>query len=204
MKDFIRQHIFIIAGVLCVLVMGAFFIFGNMSGTGSFSPRGGGEVLTGAPADGRGTPAEDTPGPTGYVVVHVVGEVRNPGVYTLPAGSRVTHAVEMAGGHTAEADLFRVNLAAPLVDAMQVIVPAVGDYSVVGAGTAAFDDGLVCLNGATYAELRTLNGIGTVRANAIISHREAIGGFTHVEQLLDITGIGNAILESIRPYITVR
>jgi competence protein ComEA len=143
------------------------------------------------------------------VVIHIVGEVYNPGVFVLPAGSRVSHAVEAAGGYTADADLFRVNLAAPLADAMHIIVPAVGDYSAVPhiGGSTGFADGpggLICINTATYSQLRTLNGIGTARANSIITHRENIGGFTSVEQLLDIPGIGSTILENIRPHITVR
>jgi competence protein ComEA len=134
-----------------------------------------------------------------------LGEVHNPGVYTLPAGSRVTDAVEMAGGYTEDADLFRVNLSAFLRDEMQIIVPAVGDYSIVGPeGFALPSDGLIDLNTATSTQLQELPNIGQARAQSIIDYRESVGGFTHVEELLNISGIGDTIFNRLKPLVTVR
>jgi competence protein ComEA len=193
MKEFIKQHIYIILGIACIALMGVLFAVSENRPT-----RRGGELLASLPA-GAVSPREDS----GYIVVHVAGEVHTPGVYTLPAGTRVNDAVEMAGGYTPEADLTRINLAAPLQDAMQVIVPAAGDYSVAGApGTD--NNGLINLNTASPDALQTLPGIGPARAQSIVDYRESIGGFTQIEELMNISGIGNAIFNGLKDLITVR
>jgi competence protein ComEA len=143
------------------------------------------------------------------VVVHILGEVHNPGVYSLPADARVVDAVEMAGGYTVDADLARVNLAAPLRDAMQIIVPAVGDYSVVPKNAAVGEPngpagGLIDINTASLAELQTLPGIGPARAQSIVDYREAMGGFSSPEELMNISGIGNATFNGLKDLVTIR
>ena len=216
MKEFIKQHIYIILGVVLILFMGGLFIVNGLrpSSRGDEPNR---EVLVSAneysahPAWLAADPlVSDVTAPP-YVVVDVVGAVYNPGVFTLPAAARVIHAIEAAGGYTSEAFRAGINGAAELHDAMQIYVPTqledgsvtAGGFSQTQTGGAA-DDGLICLNAATYAQLRTLHQIGTARANAILSQREALGGFVSVEQLLDITGISHGILDPIRAYITVR
>jgi len=169
--------------------------------------RVGGEVLVPQPQH-QPQPEEAT----AYVVIHILGEVYEPGVYTLPASARVADAVEMAGGYTREADLTRINLAVPLRDAMQIIVPAVGDYTVVGQGESGIasanptqtNSDIIDLNAASLAQLQSLPGIGPARAQSIIDYRESIGGFTQIEELLNISGIGNAIFNGLKELITVR
>jgi competence protein ComEA len=202
MKDFVKQHIYILLGIVCILIMGALFI------TSEYRParRDGGELLEPlAPAAVQPQADENS---VAYIVIHILGEVYAPGVYSLPVGARVTDAVEMAGGYTQDADLMRVNLAAPLQDAMQIIVPAVGDYSVAASGggfaSAEPNDGLINLNTATSAQLQTLPGIGVARAQSIIDYRESVGGFTTVEELMNISGIGTAIFANIREQVTIR
>lgn len=144
------------------------------------------------------------------VVVHVAGAVADPGVHTLPAGSRVVDAIEAAGGLMAEADGSRINLAAPLTDGERVYVPKVGEVApapvagtsggLASGGTAA---GPLNLNEADEAALDALPGIGPATAAAIIEHRNQIGHFTSVDQLLDVRGIGDAKLEQLRPLVTV-
>ena len=175
----------------------------------------------GAPASGA--PAAGAPGtgavPT-EVVVHVAGAVVTPGVQRLPAGARVVDAVDRSGGARPDAELARVNLAAPLVDGQQVYVPVAGETvpapppgasSPAGAGGRSpagpsVDGGsgqLVNLNSATAEELDTLPGVGPATAEAILSHRDANGPFTSVDQLLDVRGIGDAKLEQLRDLVTV-
>jgi competence protein ComEA len=144
------------------------------------------------------------------VVVHVAGAVVAPGVHTLPAGSRVVDAIEAAGGLTAEADGSRINLAAPLTDGERVYVPKVGEVApapVAGAsaglGAGGPASGPVNLNDADEAALDALPGVGPATAAAIIEHRNQIGHFTSVDQLLDVRGIGEAKLEQLRPLVTV-
>jgi competence protein ComEA len=145
------------------------------------------------------------------LVIDVEGAVVQPGVHRLSAGARVTDAVAAAGGLGPTADGARLNLAAPLQDGQRVYVPAVGEEppAVVGPGSgpaAAGADaptGPLDLNRADAAALDALPGIGPATAAAIIEHRERIGGFTSVDQLLDVRGIGEAKLDQLRPLVTV-
>lgn len=131
------------------------------------------------------------------VVVHVAGQVRRPGVVRLPAGSRVVDAIEAAGGATPSAVLAGVNLAADLVDGSQIVVPAIAD------DREPIDDGIVAINTASATELQALPGVGPVLAGRIVAHRDVNGSFATVEDLLDVSGIGEAILAQIRPLIRV-
>jgi competence protein ComEA len=140
------------------------------------------------------------------VVVDVTGSVRRPGVYRMPAESRVDDAVKRAGGATGKAALDSINLAARLADGQQVVVPeeaAVGGEArsgagAVGAGAAGAEDAPISLATATAAELDTIDGIGPVTAEDIIGFREEHGGLASVDQLDQISGIGPATMESLR------
>jgi competence protein ComEA len=143
------------------------------------------------------------------VVVHVAGWVRRPGVYELEQGDRVIDAIEAAGGARRGAELDALNLAALVTDAQQVLVPrksrAAPDGSAVdpGGGSVSGPPGLLNLNTATAEELETLPGIGPVLAASILDYREQNGPFTTVDELLDVSGIGEARLEDIRDLVTV-
>ena len=152
--------------------------------------------------------------PAGVVVVHVVGRVRHPGVRQLPVGSRVADAVEAAGGATGKADLSALNLARVLVDGEQVRVPAVGDPPVTspgpgggGAGTGTGAGGTagspVPLNTADLATLDTLPGVGPVLAQRILDWRAAHGRFTSVDELGEVSGIGEKLLAQLSPLVTL-
>jgi competence protein ComEA len=148
-----------------------------------------GEVSFARAADGGG-------GSGGDVVVHVAGAVSEPGVYRLPAGSRVTDAVERAGGATARAATEGINLAAALADGQQVVVPGAGAGSAAGAATAT--DGPIGLGTATVEELDTIEGIGPVTAQNIIDFRDQSGGLSSIEELDEISGIGPATMDALR------
>jgi competence protein ComEA len=131
------------------------------------------------------------------LVVHVAGAVRRPGLYRLAEGKRVADAVARAGGATAPADTAAINLAAPLADGMQVVVPR----RVAGAaGPAAA--GRPSLSAASVAELDALPGIGPVTAQKIVDYRLAHGGFRSVEDLDAIPGIGPARVEQLRELVS--
>ncbi|HEY2480489.1 MAG TPA: ComEA family DNA-binding protein [Solirubrobacterales bacterium] len=143
------------------------------------------------------------------VVVDVTGAVRRPGVYRMPAGSRVNDAVKRAGGADGKAALDSINLAARLADGQQVVVPEVlaaggGPGSSAGpgggstGGAGATEDGPISLSTATAAELDTIDGIGPVTAEDIINFREEHGGLGSVDQLDQISGIGPATMEALR------
>lgn len=147
-----------------------------------------------------------TAAPDGELTVDVAGKVRRPGIVVLPAGSRVVDALEAAGGARPRVDLSSLNLARVLVDGEQVLVGLPVPAGVAGssAATAVPADGtLVNLNTATAAELETLPEVGPVTAEAILAWRTEHGGFTAVDELLEVDGIGEATLATVAPHVTV-
>jgi competence protein ComEA len=134
---------------------------------------------------------------TPALVVHVAGAVRRPGLYRLAEGKRVADAVARAGGATAPADTAAINLAAPLADGMQVVVP-----SRVAGAAGAVTPGRVSLSSASAAELDALPGVGPVTAQKIVDYRAAHGGFRSVDDLDAIPGIGPARIEQLRDLTT--
>lgn len=168
---------------------------------GSAGPDGGAATAPSGTAATAGAAAE--------LVVDVQGTVRRPGIVVLPTGSRVVDAIEAAGGYTGRRGrLASVNLARPLVDGEQILVgrsgpdvpvpPAVA--TAPGAGTASQ---LVSLNTADQAALETLPGVGPVTAAAILQWREEYGPFTAIEQLLEVSGIGEKTMAEIAPFVTL-
>ncbi|TQK71912.1 helix-hairpin-helix domain-containing protein [Nocardioides sp. SLBN-35] len=155
--------------------------------------------------------AVGAPAPSvGRVTVDVAGEVRRPGIVVLDAGARVTDALAAAGGPRKGVDLTPLNLARVLVDGEQIVVggparpqAAPGATGASGTGSGAPPGPLVNLNTAGQAELESLPQVGPVTAQSIIAWRDAHGGFTSVDELLEVDGIGAKTLEQITPHVTV-
>jgi competence protein ComEA len=144
----------------------------------------------------------------GAILVHVVGQVRRPGVVRLAAGARVQDAVRAAGGATRRADLAAVNLARAAVDGEQVFVPKPGEKAPAGSGPAgsgtsgpAVSGGQVDLNTADETQLDALPGVGPVIAGRIVAWRDEHGRFSSVDELTEVSGIGDATLERLRPLV---
>lgn len=233
----------VVVGLLTVAVFGVRVLWASAEAQGTvIAPGGGGSragptglSAAGAPVgvgesagqgfgesagqgSGSASPTS-TPSGSGVVVVHVVGQVKQPGVQELPVGARVSQAVEAAGGATKGADLSRVNLARVLVDGEQVRVPAPGDPvdtseltgpgapagggGAGGAGGAAGGGGLVPLNSADLAALDTLPGVGPVLAQRILDWRTQHGRFTSVDELGEVSGIGEKLLTQLTPLVTL-
>jgi competence protein ComEA len=144
---------------------------------------------------GRGLEVSEAGGED--VVVHVAGSVRTPGVYRLPAGSRVTDAVERAGGAAAGGSLDAINLAARFADGQQVVVPAKAPAGGAAAVPGA-EDGPISLGTATLEQLDTIEGIGPVTAQDILDYRDEHGGLSSIEELDEVSGIGPATMEALR------
>lgn len=143
---------------------------------------------------------------TSSLFVHVAGAVREPGLYEFPDGARVADAIHTAGGALPKADVDALNLAEPLSDGIKVHVHRKGEQHVAPASASATspqDPAAIALNSADQAQLETIPGIGPVTAVAILEHREELGGFESMEQLLDVDGIGPATLDEIRSYLTL-
>lgn len=140
-----------------------------------------------------------------HAVAYIVGEVINPGVYEFQPGMRVDDLISRAGGPSSRADLSLLNLASMVTDGQKITVPAFGDppVAVENAGKTAPLPGLIDINTADMGELTSLPGIGEDRANAILSYREAHGGFRSIEEIQEVNGIGKATFEEIKHLITV-
>ncbi|HET8602166.1 MAG TPA: helix-hairpin-helix domain-containing protein [Segeticoccus sp.] len=180
---------------------------------------GGGDGSRSGPAPA----ATPLPSTASVLLVHVVGQVRHPGVVRLKPGARVQDAVEAAGGATAHADLSAVNLARPVADGEQVRIPKPGEQAgpppgaaggpaagAPGAGGAAAGvpggagaDVPVDLNSATQEQLESLPGVGPVLAQRILEWRTAHGRFSSVDELLEVSGIGDKTFADLRPKVTV-
>jgi competence protein ComEA len=169
---------------VAVLVIGARWI--RSSGGES---TGGAEVSFAADSSHEAESTRD-------VVVHVAGDVRRPGVYRLPAGSRVTDAVRRAGGFAGGANQDAINLAARLSDGQQVVVPGPG--TVAASSAAGEQTGPISLGSATAEQLDGVEGIGPVTAQKIIEFRDQHGGLSSINQLDEVDGIGPSTMQTLR------
>ena len=184
MPEFSRSQLIVYAAIaIAVLLIGARWIR-----SGSTGPAGGPEASFAADSFQKDEG-------NGDVVVHVAGAVHRPGVYRLPAGSRVTDAVKRAGGFDGRANEDAINLAARLSDGQQVVVPGGGTASASSTGAQT---GPVSLGSATVEQLDGIDGIGPVTAQKIIDFRDQHGGLSSIEQLDEVDGIGPSRMETLR------
>jgi competence protein ComEA len=186
-----RTALVALAAVLALLVLAGRWV-GRPGADGTASP-----TPSAAPA------LSARPAPAKLVVVHVVGAVRRAGLYELRDGSRVADAVARAGGATKGADLALINLAAPVADGAQVLVPRRSGPGVPGAPAppGGVPAGPVSLNSATLEQLDALPGVGPSTAQKILDYRTRHGAFRAVEELDAIPGIGPARLEQLRELV---
>jgi competence protein ComEA len=190
MPELSRSQVVVYAAVaIALLLVGARAIRAEGGGSAdaasasSFHPSSSGVSVSGGGPD---------------VVVDVAGAVRDPGVYRLPAGSRVVDAIERAGGAGSGAVLEAINRAARLADGQQVVVPERGPGGMVAAAPGGGEEGPISLGSATVEQLDTIDGIGPITAQDIVDFRDEHGGLASVDQLDDVSGIGPATMESLR------
>ena len=192
----------LVSALLAILVLAG----GRLARTGTASAP---EIV--APLEPVSLPSASSPA-RAVLVVHVVGAVRRPGLYRLREGARVADAVARAGGSTRRAELAALNLAAPLVDGIQVLVPArvrmvgtapSGDADVTAPDAAVAGLGAkVSLGTATADELDELPGVGPVTAQKILDYRAEHGPFRSVDELDAVPGIGPTRVEQLRDLVT--
>lgn len=191
------------AAAIAVCVAGTLWWSGVFSADGDDgSPRAGAASMAKASTDS--SRAAD-PAIAATVTVHVVGEVRHPGVYDLQSGSRAIDAIDAAGGLLGAADQSAVNLARVVADGEQIAVPRQGERGAAGeAGntSAGVRSGKIDLNAATEAELDTLPGVGPATAAKIVSDRKENGPFRTVEDLLRVPGIGPSKFDALKDLVT--
>lgn len=188
-----RRLLLAAAGSLALILLAGRFVLG--AGTTTVAP------LPSPPTETAGV----TGLPAARVVVDVVGAVRRPGLYRLEQGSRIADAVARAGGATGKADLAQVNLAAPLADGEQVVVPKRGVAGAAGAsvgpGGTGTASGPVHLSTATLDQLDSLPGIGPVTAQKILDYRAKHGAFSSVDELDAVPGIGPSRMDQLRDLV---
>jgi len=191
MPELRRNQVFVYAAVaVALLLVGARAIRGEGSADPSYAAADSGGASTGG--------SFSVGGESGDVVVDVTGAVRRPGVYRMPAGSRVDDAVTRAGGPTGKAELEAVNLAARLADGQQVVVPEQLAAGAAASAGAAAEDGPISLGTATVDQLEEIDGIGPVTAGDIVEFRDQHGGLSSVDQLDQVPGIGPATMAALR------
>lgn len=163
-------------------------------------------VISRSPA---GAPISLLPAPTkSPLVVQVLGAVPRPGVYEFPEGSRVRDAIDAAGGLLADAEVSSLNLVAPLEDGQQLEIPFSGSApapaaTTVSATSAPPSADLININTATLEQLDSLPGIGPTTAQKILDYRTAKGPFQRIEDIMNVSGIGPATFDKLKPLITV-
>lgn len=135
--------------------------------------------------------------------VHIVGQIKNPGVYSLEVGARLFDAVVAAGGFLEKADQSSVNLARTLTDGEQILVLKLGESAGTAVTSGGLAGGLVSLNRGTEAELETLPGVGPALAGRILDWRAANGGFKKKEDLLNVGGIGEKLFAGISKLVSL-
>jgi competence protein ComEA len=194
-----RQALFGALALLLALALGGRWLM---------RPDASADALAVQPVAPAATSEATTAEPTAEVVVDVVGAVVAPGLYRLEEGSRVADAVALAGGATRKANVSAVNLAAPLVDGTQIVVPRKGEQAPAGgtagagaSGAAGAAGGPIHLNSASLEELETIPGVGPVTAQRIVDFREQNGPFRSVDELDAVSGIGPTRLEQMRELV---
>jgi competence protein ComEA len=202
-----RRHLLAYIAAAAVLVVIAVRFVSHRGGESPLP-----SVSMAAPAPPRaGTGGERPRAPAkASIWVDVAGAVRHPGLYALPDGARVAAALERAGGPRARADTVAVNLAAKLADGQQIVVPLRGrdgslptSEGAPGASTtsASAPAAKISLSTATQQQLEQLDGIGPALAGRIVQYRQAHGGFRSVDELQDVSGIGEKRLKALRPSV---
>ena len=205
-----RQIIAYVVLAVAVIAVGARYVFTSHGSDGSA-----GKTLVLSSASPAPPAALPSPSPSAPdVVVYVCGAVRSPGVVRLPSTARVADALQIAGGATSSAELSAVNLAARLTDGQQIIVPRRGEAPAAGGAAASATSGAagstvagpaapININTASLEELDTLDGVGPATAQKIIDYRTANGGFKTIDEIKEVSGIGDAKFAAMKDSVTV-
>lgn len=188
-----RVRLRVRAGAVAVLVLVGLGVAVLVSALGD---HGTSAEVARAPATASAAPASGS-----AIFVHILGAVQRPGLYELHEGDRAIDAVAAAGGFLETADQAQLNLARFVVDGEQIAVPVVGEVPAAAPGMAA--GGKVNLNTADATALDSLPRVGPAMADRIIAWREANGTFTAIEDLMNVTGIGDKTFEGLKDLVTV-
>jgi competence protein ComEA len=198
MPELSRAQVVVYGAIaVALLLVGARAIRGEGGADSSYAADSGGEYSSSS-GSSSSSGGFTVSGQASDLIVDVTGAVDRPGVYRMPAGSRVNDAVERAGGAAPKAELEAVNLAARLADGQQVVVPERGPAGSTAVAGIESEDGPISLGTATVEQLDTIDGIGPVTAQDIVDFRDEHGGLSSIDQLDQVSGIGPATMEALR------
>ena len=147
------------------------------------------------------------------IIVHITGSIQNPGIVTIPKGSRIIDVISSAGGATSDADFSKINLAYIVSDAQKIYIPSINDdfsetnYISSLPGKNVLEENLstkININTASQSELETLPGVGPSTALKIINYRTKNGNFEKIEDIMNIPGIGEAKFKNLKDYIITK
>lgn len=203
-KAFLLSHkeIVIKAAVIICIIMVAFFVFVSEEENGEYA-----EDVVVQSTETKAESREETQTPVS-IIVDVGGAVKTPQVVELKENSRVADAISAAGGLTEQADTAGINQAAFLTDGEKVYIPEKGESGTIISGiTSAVGSEVtqqkININTATSEELQTLDGIGPVTAEKILTYRDRNGAFQNIEDLKNVDGIGDKTFENLKEHITI-
>ncbi|MBR5740673.1 MAG: helix-hairpin-helix domain-containing protein [Firmicutes bacterium] len=193
------------AAVIAVIFLSVLFFWTRGSGETLEIEAPSQEQYESGEATENSSPEDSTANVTAETAyVDICGEVRSPGVYKVDTETRVFQVIELAGGLTGDADIYNLNRAEKVFDGQKIQVPKLGeDPQVTGQGSAVSGDGKININTAESSLLQTIPGIGPAKASRIIDYRETVGRFNSIEEIMNVSGIGEATFQSIRDYIKV-
>lgn len=206
----------IIVIIVIVLGLGGYYVYNNFGYNNQIESVENGILVSNNEENTTNTTEEKS---SNKIIVHITGEVVNPGIVELEEGERIFNAIEKAGGTTKDADTSKINLAYVVEDGMKINVPNVNDkseneeYISIAAETDSEKSNsttqttvknLVNINTATQTELETLPGIGPSIATKIINYRKEKGKFSKIEDIKNVSGIGDAKYENIKNLIKVK
>ena len=198
-----KEYIFAGAAIICVVAAGLFYTSDRSRSSEIY------QMAEAAAATIESAPTNEIQEleyePLTRIKIYIAGAVVNPGVYELDEGSRIEDALRMAGGPAADADMLRINLAARLKDEQQIIVPKEGeiiDKTLIEGQNSNNSDPRININTADEAKLMELPGVGQVTARNIVAYRTEHGDFNTIEEIKNVTRIGEKTFENLRDLIT--
>lgn len=199
-----KTHILYLFGFIACVLLGVFFLFSKESQEKDL------QMLDFSSEESELVTKEIVVEETMVIKVDVKGEVIRPGLYIAKDGDRVQDVIEQAGSFTKQADRNSVNLAQRVQDQMVIYVPAIGEVVsdvrtpiLQGQGGSMNQGDKININQASAEELQSITGIGPSKANAILQYREENGAFKSIDELMNISGIGDKTFEKLKDEITI-
>ena len=209
MIEFLKERKTIIIVIVAIIILGIYYIYNSTKDYTTLEEQ---EILISEDENEDTDEDEEEE----LIAVHITGCVENPGVVKVKEDSRIEDVIEAAGGLTEDADISNVNLAYIVEDGIKIRIPSIDDEDeeeyitedsgegvLISDGSDGSSSDLININTATQTELETLNGIGPSLATKIIEYREENGDFESIEDIKNVSGIGDTKYENIKDFIEV-